>query len=94
MAGPVAEMIYTGDPFHPALIAEWSHDWEVAWQAAADDFVEEQARMKHLEKTTVRIHHFFSRDDIWQATAALADELLAHERLEHEQIQESVARWL
>ena len=24
LAGPVAEMIYSGDPYHPGLVAEWA----------------------------------------------------------------------
>ncbi|MBL4885414.1 MAG: hypothetical protein JKY95_12875, partial [Planctomycetaceae bacterium] len=30
LAGPVAEMIHTGDPYHPALVKEWSSDWAQA----------------------------------------------------------------
>ena len=26
LAGPVAEMIYSGDPYHPGLVAEWASD--------------------------------------------------------------------
>ena len=35
LAGPVAEMIYRGEPLHPALVAEWRHDWGQAWDEAA-----------------------------------------------------------
>lgn len=28
LAGPVAEMIYSGEPYHPAFIAEWAADWQ------------------------------------------------------------------
>src|ERR1700730_1769160 len=34
LAGPVAEMIYSGDPYHPGLVAEWAADWRQAWEAA------------------------------------------------------------
>ena len=30
LAGPVAEMIYTGEPLHPGFIGEWKADWEAA----------------------------------------------------------------
>jgi hypothetical protein len=36
----------------------------------------------------------FSRDEIWQAIAALADELAAHETLDEEQIMDVVQTWL
>src|SRR6187401_3483723 len=34
LAGPVAEMIHSGDPFHPGFVAEWAADWQAAWMAA------------------------------------------------------------
>jgi hypothetical protein len=42
-------------------------------------------------------HHFYHRlkeDDLWAALAALADNLLAHETLEGEQVEEIVGAWL
>jgi ATP-dependent Zn protease len=30
LAGPVAEMIYSGDPYQPGLVAEWAADWREA----------------------------------------------------------------
>ena len=35
LAGPVAEMLYSGDPFHPGMVPEWAMDWQHAWQVAA-----------------------------------------------------------
>jgi ATP-dependent Zn protease len=35
LAGPVAEMIHSGEPYHPGFVAEWAADWKVAWEAAA-----------------------------------------------------------
>ena len=34
LAGPVAEMIYSGDPYHPGLVGEWSADWRPDIRAA------------------------------------------------------------
>jgi len=34
LAGPVAEMIYSGDPYHPGLVAEWAADRREAWGSA------------------------------------------------------------
>jgi hypothetical protein len=35
LAGPVAEMIHRGEPYHPGFVAEWAADWREAWEAAA-----------------------------------------------------------
>jgi len=34
LAGPVAEMLHTGEPYHPGFVAEWAADWKLAWEAA------------------------------------------------------------
>lgn len=94
LAGPVAEMIYTGDPFHPALVQEWSGDWSVAWELAGQRLVAKARRMLELEMLTRKIYQTLSDDRLWQAIAALSDELLAHEILEQEEIYEAVSRWL
>ena len=94
LAGPVAEMIYTGDPYHPGLIAEWADDWRAAWDAALVLHRDERQRLKYLEEVSVQLYHRLKRDDLWAALAALADHLLAHETLEREQVEEIVAAWL
>ena len=44
LAGPVAEMLYRQEPYHPGLVGEWAADWRLAWEAAealvADEAVE------------------------------------------------------
>ena len=94
LAGPVAEMIYSGDPYHPGLIAEWAADWEEAWQAAALLHRDERQRLAFLEQTSIRLHRQLQQNEIWAALAALADNLLAHETLEAEQVEEIVREWL
>ena len=94
LAGPVAEMIYGGDPFHPGFVAEWADDWRLAWQAAAPLVADERRRLALLEEVTRQLHAMLSRDDVWAAVAALVDELLAHETLEAEQIEEVMRTWL
>src|SRR6185295_11758132 len=79
LAGPVAEMIYSGDPYHPGLVAEWSADWHVAWEAAVLLHPGEQQRLEYLEQVSIRLHHRLKQDDMWAALASLADNLLAHE---------------
>jgi ATP-dependent Zn protease len=94
LAGPVAEMIYTGDPLHPGFVAEWADDWHNAWQAAEPIMPDERLRLAFLEEAAKQLHELLQQDDRWAAIAALADELVAHETLEAEQIHEVVAFWL
>ena len=93
LAGPVAEMIYRGDPFHPATVAEWSLDWKLAWQSA--DFVpDSQARMQFLEQRTIDLHRTLSQDNHWAGIGAVVDHLLAHQTLEGETVHEIIVEWL
>ena len=94
LAGPVAEMIYTGDPWHPALIPEWSSDWNIAWEAAANFAAAKRTRLAKLEELSIQFHRLMSQDNIWAAVAALSDELLAHETLESEHVHDVLAIWL
>ena len=94
LAGPVAEMIHSGEPFHPGFVAEWAADWKVAWDAAAPLFPDERKRLDYMEKVTVRLYRLLDREDHWAALAAIVDNLLAHETLEGEQVEEIVAAWL
>jgi hypothetical protein len=87
-------MIYSGDPYHPGLVAEWSADWRVAWEAAVLLQPSEEQRLEYLEQISIRLYHRLKRDDIWAALASLADNLLAHETLEREQVEEIVGQWI
>lgn len=94
LAGPVAEMIYTGEPYHPGHVAEWAADWMEAWTEAAHLHADERRRLAFLEEVSVRLYHQLKDDTLWSPLAALADNLLAHETLEHEQVEEIVREWL
>ena len=94
LAGPVAEMIYSGDPYHPGLVAEWTADWREAWEAATPLHPGERQRLEYLEQVSIQLYHRLKQDDLWVALASLADHLLAHETLEAEQIEEIVGEWL
>ena len=94
LAGPVAEMIYSGDPYHPGLVAEWAADWREAWEVAAPLYADEQQRLEYLENVSIQLYHRLMKDELWSALAALADNLLAHETLEREQVEEIVGDWL
>lgn len=94
LAGPVAEMIYSGDPYHPGLVAEWAGDWRDAWEAAVVLYADERKRLEYLEATSIQLYHRLKSDNLWPALAALADNLLAHETLEGEEVEEIVGEWI
>ena len=94
LAGPVAEAIHRREPYHPGLVPEWAADWRAAWEAAAGLFLQEPARLRYLEQATVRLYRLLNHDQNWAALAAIVDNLLAHDRLEGEEIDDIVALWL
>ncbi len=94
LAGPVAEMLYSGDAYHPGLVAEWANDWQAAWELAAPLFVDPRKRLEHLETVTRQLYRLMDAEPNWSAIAALADGLLAHETLEAEEVKEIVNEWL
>lgn len=94
LAGPVAEMLYTGDAFHPGIVAEWAADWQEAWETAATLHSDQRKRLMFLEQTSAEIYQLLNGEDCWAAIAALADHVLAHETLEGEQVEEIVSAWI
>lgn len=94
LAGPVAEMIHTGDPFHPAMVGEWSGDWQQALRAASLLIKQQQARMKYLEEKTLSLYHLYRSDSYWSAIGDLVDHLLAHETLEEDMINDIISNWI
>ena len=94
LAGPVAEMIHSGEPYHPGFVAEWTADWKVAWEAAAPLMPSDRKRLAYLEQSTVNLYRLLNRDEHWAALAAIVDNLLAHETLEGEDVEDIVSHWL
>lgn len=92
LAGPVAEMLYSGHPFHPGTVCEWSQDWHAAHEAIS--FVpERQRRLALLEQTTIELYEQFSDDSHWQPISAIAEQLLAHEILDEELLHDAIGPW-
>lgn len=94
LAGPVAEMVYRDEPFHPAFYGPWKHDWEQAWRTATAIWADEGHRMAALDKIMVELRRQVQVERVWAAIAALADELLTHELLEEECVEDILAFWL
>jgi ATP-dependent Zn protease len=94
LAGPVAEMIYSGEPYHPGFVAEWSADWDLAWASAEQLVAGQRQQLAYLERMTAELYSLIERDDHWAAVAAVADNLLAHEHLDGEEVDEILKQWL
>ncbi len=94
LAGPVAEMIYSGNAFHPAFVAPWRCDWQIAAEQLASVAPSPQRLVHVLEETTRQLYQNLRREPVWPAIAALADELLAHQTLEEQSITETIRFWL
>jgi plasmid replication initiation protein len=95
LAGPVAEILYTQDPYHPGLVQEWAADWHEAVHHVQQLPKLKHAKLQaaHLEETTRELIAFLDQEPYWSAIAAISDELLAHEYLDQEQIIEALSFW-
>lgn len=94
LAGPVAEMIHTEEPYHPGFVGEWASDWQAACQSATKFISDRQQRMIFLERATQEIYALLSQDHHWAALASIVDDLVAHETLDGDQVEEIVQTWL
>lgn len=94
LAGPVAEMIFTGEPYHPGLVPQWAHDWKQAWRLGRPRVRTDQECLKLLEKKVAQLYRTLAADHWWAATSAVSDLLAAHEEIEHDEIAYEVEHWI
>lgn len=94
LAGPVAEMIYRGEKLHPAAFEPWQDDWRLAFSLSQSIHPNPVRRTRWLEMMIVEMHQRMNDEICWAAIAAVADELLAHEALEEEQLYETLSFWI
>jgi hypothetical protein len=94
LAGPVAETIYRGEPFDPTSVEAWQDDWRRAWEIGAVFEADRVRRTAVLRRLMLRLDRLVRSDRCWSAVSALADELLAHEFLERDQVEEILAFWI
>ncbi len=91
LAGPVAEMIYCDEQYEPRMLREWWTDWvaaDEAIRASQTRQLGDQDRMLRLSRLVHELIEYFSRDEVWDRIAMVADHLEAHETLEQEQLDE------
>ncbi|MFT5303049.1 MAG: ATP-dependent Zn protease [Mariniblastus sp.] len=94
LAGPVAEMLYVDEIRLISDVPEWAADWFRASQIAVDELATLGLAERLLVDCQNRIERLFDQQNAWAAVGAVADELLAHETLEREQVDDVVSFWL
>lgn len=94
LAGPVAEMIYRSEPLHPGFVPEWNLDWQQAWTLARPRATSDVKCLEMIEQLIAKLHRSMSDDRVWSAIAAVQDLLMAHDDIEHEQIEYEVRAWV
>ena len=92
LAGPIAEKIYRGESLHPATYLPWRYDWELAVTRSGQ--IENLQQAKFLAAALALLESRLREDRCWAAIAAVADELLAHEYLDGEQLAGTLAFWI
>ena len=94
LAGPVTEMIYVSEVQVIASVPEFAADWYRASACAARLKRTLAERMRLLSGAEIWLRSFFEQDHHWAAVGAVADELLAHETIEHECLAGIVSFWI
>ena len=92
LAGPVAELTYDGARESIANCGEFAADWQQA-VLSASRLKPERSREKFLVEMERQVWGFFENENVWAATCDVADQLLAHETIEHDQVADVWAFW-
>lgn len=93
LAGPSAEIVYTGEAYHPGTVLAWARDWNMAMREARAFHPSESLRTQLLEEAVRTLIQWMNHDRHWARIAALADVLLAHETIEEREVLEVVGFW-
>jgi hypothetical protein len=94
LAGPVCEMIYSGNDVEVLTHAETAADWHIATDRVKSMIAEPEKQVAYLSRTLIELVEFFKDDSLWAAVSALADELQVHDELESDMIHATVGFWL
>ena len=92
LAGPIAELTYDGARDLIANCDEFAADWQQA-MLSASRLKPERSRGKFLEEMEQQVWKFFEDENVWAATCDVADQLLAHETIEHDQVADVWGFW-
>ena len=94
LAGPVSEQIYRDSSMHPAQYAPWRYDWLMACQRVQQVVRTPSQQASIMETLLEWLQRLLSRPENWAAVAAVADELLAHEYLDGEMLEDTLRFWI
>ena len=92
LAGPIAELTYDGARTSIGDCREFAADWQQA-VLAASRLKPAPTRAKFLAEMERQVWDFFDNENVWAATCAVADQLLAHETIEHDQVADAWDFW-
>ena len=94
LAGPICEAIHVGD--YDCLRIEHAHamDWETAQVSVNKLTSDPHKQSAIIQQEVTSLYQHFRQDTVWAAVAAFADELLAHETVEHDTVEAIVNQWL
>ncbi|WP_168566478.1 cell division protein FtsH [Crateriforma spongiae] len=93
LAGPAAEMIYSGGDVDPSMFGPWAADWMMARSMAVALTGDPQRAQAILVQSLQQLDRILRRDDCWAALAEIADQLLTHEFVDGETVQQIVGFW-
>lgn len=94
LAGPVAEALYRNLAWQEVARGPGSQDLRQALAIASEYGWSNVKAIAWLQAEGDRLREFLDRADVWAAVSAVADLLLAHDTLEHEEIFEEVRAWM
>ena len=83
-------------PAIPITLAWWPNGRPTGAMPGAAELLlpDERQRLAYLEQISLELYRRLNDESQWAALAALADNLLAHETLEREEIEEIFGEWL
>ena len=93
LAGPIVEMLYTTNRRNIADVDEWKADWMRAVASARSCSRTDYDAVKLIQHCEAEIFTLFEVPKYWSAVSAIAEELLAHYTIEHEQIHDTFSFW-
>ena len=85
---------YTNEMRDLESVPEWHADWQRVLISAVHFSNHEAKARRMIEQSKQAVHSLLDSENGWAAVAAIADLLLTHDTVEHEQCQETVGFWL
>ena len=93
LAGPVVEMLYSDQRQKIADVEEWKADWIRAVASARSCTKTDAEAAQMLQRSEEKTLRLFDISQYWSAVSAIAEELLAHSTIEHEQVHDTFSFW-